>query len=100
MDPTLASSLVNNLLKNAFVHNKVDGSITIALKNNTLSISNTGINVALDENAVFQTFYKKGENTHSTGLGLAIAKAVCEEYGFEIRYQFIENQHVFSVRFK
>ena len=27
MDPTLASSLVNNLLKNAFVHNKKDGCI-------------------------------------------------------------------------
>lgn len=100
MDPTLASSLVNNLLKNAFVHNKVGGSITIALKNNTLSISNTGINVALDENAVFKTFYRKGENSNSTGLGLAIAKAICTEYGFEIRYQFIENQHTFSIKFK
>ena len=100
MDPTLASSLVTNLLKNAFIHNRPNGTISIKLKNNTLSISNTGIDEPLDENAVFQTFYKKGENTHSTGLGLAIAKAVCTEYGFEIRYQFIENQHTFSVKFK
>ena len=100
MDPTLASSLVTNLLKNAFVHNRPNGTINIKLKNNTLSIENTGINKPLDENAVFQTFYKKGENTNSTGLGLAIAKAVCTEYGFEIRYQFIENQHTFSVKFK
>jgi len=100
MDPTLASSLVTNLLKNAFVHNHPNGIISIKLKNNTLSIGNTGINEPLDENAVFQTFYKKGENTHSTGLGLAIAKAVCTEYGFEIRYQFVENQHIFSVKFK
>ena len=100
MDPTLASSLVTNLLKNAFVHNHPNGTISIKLRNNTLSIGNTGINEPLDENAVFQTFYKKGENTHSTGLGLAIAKAVCTEYGFEIRYQFVENQHIFSVKFK
>jgi len=100
MDPTLASSLVTNLLKNAFVHNHPNGIISIKLKNNTLSIGNTGINEPLDENAVFQTFYKKGENTHSTGLGLAIAKAVCTEYGFKIRYQFVENQHIFSVKFK
>ena len=99
-DPTLASSLVTNLLKNAFVHNHPNGTISIKLKNNTLTIGNTGINEPLDENAVFQTFYKKGENTHSTGLGLAIAKAVCTEYGFEIRYQFVENQHIFSVKFK
>lgn len=100
MDPTLASSLVTNLLKNAFVHNHPNGTISIKLRNNTLSIGNTGINEPLDENVVFQTFYKKGENTHSTGLGLAIAKAVCTEYGFKIRYQFIENQHTFSVKFK
>ena len=35
-----------------------------------------------------------------TGLGLAITKAICNEYGFEISYQFVQNQHVFSVRFK
>ena len=58
------------------------------------------IEEALDENVVFKTFYRKGENTNSTGLGLAIAKAICTEYGFEISYQFVENQHTFSVKFK
>ncbi len=100
MDPTLASSLVNNLLKNAFIHNQQGGNISITLSDNTLSIGNTGKNEALDAESVFKTFYRKDENTHSTGLGLAIAKAICTEYGFEINYQFIENQHTFSVRFK
>ena len=100
MDPTLASSLVNNLLKNAFVHNHANGRIDISMKNNTLSIGNTGIAEPLDEKAIFQTFYKQGQNSHSTGLGLAIAKAVCNEYGFKINYQFVENQHIFSVAFK
>lgn len=100
MDPTLASSLVNNLLKNAFIHNIQGGNIAITLSNNTLTIGNTGKNEALDAESVFKTFYRKGENSHSTGLGLAIAKAICTEYGFEINYQFIENQHTFSVKFK
>ena len=100
MDPTLASSLVNNLLKNAFIHNQQGGNISITLSDNTLAISNTGKNEALDAESVFKTFYRKDENTHSTGLGLAIAKAICTEYGFEINYQFIENQHTFSVKFK
>lgn len=100
MDPTLASSLVNNLLKNAFIHNIQGGNIAITLSNNTLTIGNTGKNEALDAESVFNTFYRKGENTNSTGLGLAIAKAICTEYGFEIRYQFIENQHTFSIKFK
>ena len=100
MDPTLATSLVGNLLKNAFVHNKPSGSIDISLGGNTLAVANTGANEALDPEAVFQTFYKKGENASSTGLGLAIVKAICNEYGFRVSYQFIENQHVFSITFK
>jgi signal transduction histidine kinase len=85
MDPTLASSLVANLLKNAFVHNKPNGSIVIRLKNNMLIISNTGIKEPLDEDAVFQTFYKKGESAHSSGLGLAICKEVVTLMGGKIR---------------
>ena len=100
MDPTLASSLVGNLLKNAFVHNKQGGSIDIILKDNALHIGNSGAEEPLDAAAAFQTFYKKSENTHSSGLGLAIVKAICNEYGYKIEYQFSENQHVFSVMFK
>ena len=100
MDPTLASSLVTNVLKNAFVHNKPGGSIRLELADNALSVSNTGAFEVLDEKAVFQTFYKKGQNAGSTGLGLAIVKAICNEYGFGVSYQFIENQHVFSITFK
>lgn len=100
MDPTLASSLVNNLLKNAFIHNQQGGNIAITLSDNTLTIGNTGKNEALDAESVFKTFYRKDENSNSTGLGLAIVKAICAEYCFEISYQFIDNQHTFSVKFK
>lgn len=100
MSPTLASSLVNNLLKNAFVHNKPNGSITVETIGKTLTICNTGDNEALDEKAIFQTFYKRSDNASSSGIGLAIAKSICNEYGFETSYQFIDNQHCFSIRFK
>ena len=100
MDPNLATSLVSNLLKNAFVHNKQGGSVAITLIDNTFTVSNTGTDAALDAEAVFQTFYKKSENPHSSGLGLAIVKAICKEYGFKIDYQFVENQHVFRTVFK
>ena len=100
MDPTLASSLILNLLKNAFVHNKSGGSIRIEMADNALHIGNSGTGEALDGKAVFQTFYKKGENSGSSGLGLAIAKAICTEYGFEISYQFFDNQHTFIVKVK
>ena len=100
MSPTLASSLVNNLLKNAFVHNRPNGSITVETIGKTLTICNTGDNEALDEKAIFQTFYKRSDNATSSGIGLAIAKSICNEYGFETSYQFIDNQHCFSIKFK
>lgn len=100
MDPALTASLVTNLLKNAFVHNKEGGFVSIELKDNTLTVGNTGIEEALDAKAVFDTFYKKGDNPNSSGLGLAIVKAICNGYGYFIKYQFIDNQHFFSIRFK
>ncbi len=99
MDPTLAISLVTNLLKNAFIHNKANGSISISLDNNTLTVSNTGTETALDTEAIFRAFYKSSGSSTSSGLGLPIVKAICDEYGFGIQYQFIGNQHVFSISF-
>ena len=100
MNPILASSLIGNLLKNAFVHNRPNGSITVETIGKTLTICNTGDNEALDEKAIFQTFYKRSDNATSSGIGLAIAKSICNEYGYETSYQFIDNQHCFSIKFK
>lgn len=100
MNPILASSLIGNLLKNAFVHNRPNGSITVETIGKTLTICNTGDNEALDEKAIFQTFYKRSDNASSSGIGLAIAKSICNEYGYETSYQFIDNQHCFSIKFK
>ena len=100
MNSILASSLIGNLLKNAFVHNRPNGSITVETIGKTLTICNTGDNEALDEKAIFQTFYKRSDNATSSGIGLAIAKSICNEYGYETSYQFIDNQHCFSIKFK
>lgn len=100
MNSILASSLIGNLLKNAFVHNRPNGSITVETIGKTLTICNTGDNEALDEKAIFQTFYKRSDNASSSGIGLAIAKSICNEYGYETSYQFIDNQHCFSIKFK
>ncbi len=100
MDPILAKSLVTNLLKNAFVHNHSDGVISVRLKDNCMSVANTGNGTPLDAEAIFQPFHKQGDNSNSTGLGLAIVKAICNEYDFGLEYQFVENQHVFKIFFK
>lgn len=99
MDPILAKSMVTNLLKNAFVHNLPNGSILVSLKDNSLSIANSGDKHPLDAESIFQPFQKHSDNNSSTGLGLALAKAICNEYDFGLDYQFIDNQHVFKINF-
>lgn len=100
MDSTLASSLVNNLMKNAYVHNHAGGTIVVSITENRLSIGNSGSSAPLNPIAVFDTFYKKGENANSSGLGLAITKAICNRYDFSISYQFIDNHHIFILKTK
>src|SRR5690606_21644470 len=88
MNPDLAHMLVINLLKNAIVHNHPGGEVQVVIEDHALTISNTGKTEALDERRIFERFYKQGSNGSSTGLGLAIAKAIADLYGFEISYSF------------
>jgi len=97
MDESLASVLLSNLLKNAFVHNIMMGRIVVMMRQNELRISNTGSFVALDEKKVFSRFYHASGKKSSTGLGLSIAKAICDQYGMTIRYRFGEGKHHFAV---
>ena len=99
MDPTLANSLISNVVKNAFVHNLPGGHICIEAESDRLSIANTGAGAPLDAQHVFDRFYKKSCNAHSSGLGLAIAKTICDHYGFHIEYRFRDGMHCFVIRF-
>ena len=50
---------------------------------------------------LFTRFYQpEGRKEGATGLGLALAYAVCERNGMELSYDFKENHHVFSVILK
>ena len=104
--PTIESSsflfhlLVTNLIKNALKHNTKNGFIEIYLGNYFLSIANSGENSPLPENAIFNRFYRKGQQEESSGLGLAIAKRICELLKFELKYSFEKNnKHSFLVSF-
>lgn len=97
MNETLASVLFGNLLKNAFVHNHDNGSINISITKNAIFISNTGIEIALNENLIFDRFYKTSIKDGSTGLGLALTKSICNQYRININYHFSEKNHIFSL---
>ncbi|CAN5204847.1 hypothetical protein BH11BAC6_BH11BAC6_10020 [soil metagenome] len=97
MNESLADILLNNLLSNATKHNKNNGAINIHLQPGMLSISNTGKLQALNEHALFTRFYKAGADNENHGLGLSIAKQICEVSNCSIRYSFDETgKHIFS----
>ncbi len=99
MNETLSSVLFGNLLKNAFIHNYPNGEIHIHITDRCVSIANTGIDDALDANAIFLRFYQGTKKEGSTGLGLALAKSVSKLYGMDINYQFSNEKHIFSLFF-
>ena len=101
MNPTLASILTINLMKNAFIHNRKGGRISITIDQKTIRIANTGDEEPLQASQIFQRFYKnrKKEREGSTGLGLALVKAIADIYKFDVRYSFEEKMHVFSIYF-
>ncbi len=97
MNGTLATTLLSNLLKNAFVHSPEKGRIAIAMAEGTLTISNTAEHGPLDGSRIFDRFYQGSKKEGSTGLGLAVVKAIATLYGMEIRYSYSDGMHNFRL---
>ncbi len=95
MDEMLATTMVTNLIKNAFVHSTGGGVIEITLSRGELTVSNNG-DEALDNSRLFDRFYTSGKNG-STGLGLALVKSITGYYSFGLEYVFKENRHSFKI---
>ncbi|MEO5564047.1 MAG: HAMP domain-containing sensor histidine kinase, partial [Chitinophagaceae bacterium] len=93
MNGQLAETLVSNLIVNAIKHSDKNSTIKISTEKNYFLISNRG-EKQLDGTLVFDRFWKS-EYSEGTGLGLAIVKQICEMYGFEISYTYIEGAHQF-----
>lgn len=98
MNKGLAVTLLSNLIKNAILHNRVNGTIDIQLSEKQLSIRNSGSEKPLDADFIFNRFARHSTNEHSTGLGLAIVKSIISNYNLYIRYSFNEG-HIFSITF-
>ena len=95
MNEILATVMVTNLLKNAFVHNKQGGKITVIIEKNGICFRNTGIEKNLDGTRIFERFYQGSKKEGSTGLGLAIVSAICHQYHLKLSYHFENGEHCF-----
>ncbi len=95
--PDLSSILISNLIKNALVHNVPEGKVKISVSPERLSVSNTAQGPALDPSRIFGRFQKNTTDFQRVGLGLAIAKAICEVSGLHISYIYTDGLHEFVV---
>lgn len=100
MNPSLAASLVSNLLKNAYVHGDKGGTVSVTVAPHELRVCNSSGGGALDAEHIFERFYQGTKKEGSTGLGLSIVDAVCRLYGLRVGYSYINRCHCFSVHFR
>ncbi|WP_255493500.1 sensor histidine kinase KdpD [Myroides sp. WP-1] len=98
MDKGLAITLVQNLLKNALIHNVSQGKIVIELKHNSFSIANTSdTKIPLDEKAIYNRFFRSTTNEESSGLGLSLVQTIVKvTSSIKINYDF-DGMHRFTV---
>ena len=86
------SEIFGNLVRNAIKYNKDGGSVTVTLNYRGLTVEDTGIGIA-EENMgkVFSRFFtvdkSHGGKNGGFGLGLAVAKKICQKQGWKIGVQ-------------
>ena len=97
MNESLATVLLTNLLKNAFVHNIDEGIIQIIITADSIIFKNTGIKHPLDREHIFERFYQGNKKEGSTGLGLAIVDSICQLQHLKLQYSFEEEKHCFKI---
>ncbi len=98
MNPSLASSLVSNLLKNAFLHSSEGATVAVRVDSCGFEISNDASDGALDASHIFDRFYHDSRREGSMGLGLSIVEAICRLYGLGVAYRFEDARHIFSIK--
>jgi len=97
MHPALAEVLVNNLLTNAIRHNLQEGRIEIDLQPGKLIVCNTGNPINGNPEQLFERFRKETTQSASLGLGLALAKTICEVNGQTLNYETEKDWHKLTV---
>jgi signal transduction histidine kinase len=99
MHPILADVLFSNLIGNSIKHNTIGGKINIVLNRKGLKISNSGGVITIPPHELFHRFRKASNVSDSLGLGLAIVKEICDAYGFDVQYSYVNNMHTINIVF-
>ena len=92
-NPALIEILVNNLLRNAYIHNIPGGWVDIRLSGKELVIKNSGPAIEGDPELLFDRFRKGRVDNRTTGLGLALVQQIAQLYHYGIRYTYQDGIH-------
>lgn len=94
----LITTLVSNLLRNAYIHNVEGGSLHVTISDGSLTVANTGATKPLDSERLFERFYRSDSaRKGGTGLGLSIVRSICEVSNLRADYQYNSGIHTFVI---
>jgi signal transduction histidine kinase len=99
MHPMLADFLWTSLFQNAIKHNIERGCIEITLTGSVLRVANTGKQLTVPPEMLFERFKKADQNSDSIGLGLSIIKRITDQNNFRVSYCYQEGWHIIEVHF-
>jgi two-component system OmpR family sensor kinase len=82
--------LFNNLITNAIKYNRQNGRVEIIIQDSQITIKDTGIGVAKDnQKEIYQRFYRASNEVGGFGIGLNIVNKICKEYNIKIYMESI-----------
>jgi signal transduction histidine kinase len=93
----LLDILLNNLFSNATRHNFSGGALYAELKEDRLTIGNTGPNQSIDPDRLFRRFHKNSSQSENNGLGLSIIKQICDTSSLKVVYKYDNGWHKFTI---
>ncbi len=96
---SLINILFSNLISNAIKHNNAGGNIFIELKDDRLILSNSAVKQNYNTSKFFNRFYKESPLSDSVGLGLTIAKKICDLYNFDLSIDWRDKLIITSLYF-
>jgi signal transduction histidine kinase len=96
IDPAMGAILVQNLVKNAVVHNLSGGTVSISLHPGSLTLKNSGKAPAHPTQHYFKEFVK-GPDSKGLGLGLSLVRKICQATGIPVDYTYRDGLHEFQI---
>lgn len=97
---TLFISLFNNLINNAIKYSSPCSIIEITLENEKITFTNHGEAKSLNNEMIYNRFFKESTTSNGCGIGLSIVSRICEVLNYNITYTFsCPNIHEFTVYF-